>query len=41
MENGMNKNWWLVLIKGLIMIGLAFIVFNHPGDTLLGITLFI
>lgn len=41
MENGMNKNWWLVLIKGLIMIGLAFIVFGNPEATLLGIALFI
>ena len=41
MENAINKNWWLVLLKGLILIGLSFIVFNHPGDTLLGITLII
>ena len=41
MNNSINKNWWLVLLKGLILIGLSFIVFNHPGDTLLGITLII
>jgi uncharacterized membrane protein HdeD (DUF308 family) len=41
MENTINKNWWLVLLKGLILIVLAFIVFNNPGATLLSIVLFI
>ena len=41
MENLSNKNWWLVLLKGLILIVLAFVVFNNPGATLLSITLFV
>ena len=41
MEKIANKNWWLVLLKGLLLIVLAFIVFGNPGDTLLGIALFI
>lgn len=41
MENSNNKNWWLVLLKGIILIVLAFIVFNNPEATLLGIALFI
>ncbi len=41
MENIINKNWWLVMLKGIVLIVLAFIVFNNPGATLLGIALFI
>ncbi|NOQ97134.1 MAG: hypothetical protein GQ561_03140 [Calditrichae bacterium] len=41
MENVMNKNWWLVLLKGLVLILLAFVVFGNPGGTLMGISLFI
>ena len=41
MEKMANKNWWLVLLKGLLLIVLAFIVFGNPRDTLLGIALFI
>lgn len=35
------KNWWLVLIKGIILIVLAFFVFRHPIETLVGLTVFI
>jgi uncharacterized membrane protein HdeD (DUF308 family) len=41
MEKMANKNWWLVLLKGLLLIVLAFIVIGNPGDTLLAIALFI
>ena len=41
MEKVANKNWWLVLLKGLLLIVLAFIIFSNPGDTLLAIALFI
>ncbi len=41
MEIIINKNWWLVMLKGIVLIVLAFIVFNNPGATLLGIALFI
>ena len=41
MENLANKNWWSVLIKGLILIILAFVVFSNPGVTIIGISLFL
>ena len=41
MENLANKNWWLVLLKGLILIILAFVVFSNPGVTIIGISLFL
>lgn len=41
MEKMANKNWWLVLLKGLLLIVLAIIVIGNPGDTLLAIALFI
>jgi uncharacterized membrane protein HdeD (DUF308 family) len=25
------RNWWVILIQGILMIGLSIIVFNHPG----------
>ena len=41
MEKAAFKNWWLVLIKGIILIILAFVVFRHPVGTLVGITFYI
>ena len=35
------KFWWLVLIKGIILIVLSFFVFGHPVSALLGLTLYI
>lgn len=40
MEPATFKNWWLVLIKGIILIILAFVIFRHPVGTLAGITLY-
>ena len=31
----------MVLIKGIIMILLAVLVFNHPGGTLLGVAVYL
>ncbi len=31
----------MVLIKGIIMILLAILVFNHPGATLLGVAVYL
>ena len=41
METRIAKNWYMVLIKGLIMILLAILVLNHPGETLLGIAVYL
>ena len=35
------KYWWLVLIKGIILILLAIYVFQHPISALVGLTLFV
>ena len=40
MEEATSKNWWLVLIKGIILIILAFVIFRHPVGTLVGITFY-
>lgn len=29
------KNWWLLLIAGTVYILLGFLIWNHPGETLL------
>ncbi len=36
-----NKNWWLLLVKGIIFIALAFIAFMQPAGALLGIAVYI
>ncbi len=41
MEKQITKNWWLVLIKGIIMILLAIVVLKHPGETLLGVAVYL
>ena len=35
------KNWWLVLIKGIILVLLSFFVFRHPVSALVGLALYI
>lgn len=35
------KNWWLVLIKGIILVILAIFVFRHPVSALVGLALYV
>lgn len=35
------KNWWLMLLKGIILIVLSFFVFRHPVGSLVGLAVFI
>ncbi len=35
------KNWWLMLLKGIVLIILSFFVFKHPVGTLVGLAVFI
>ncbi len=35
------KHWWMTLIKGVILILLAFFVFRHPIGALLGLAVYI
>ena len=41
MENQITSNWYMVLIKGIIMILLAFMVFSSPGGALLAYAVYI
>jgi uncharacterized membrane protein HdeD (DUF308 family) len=36
-----NKSWWLVLLKGIILIVLAIYIFRHPVNALVGLTFYI
>lgn len=40
MKNKIN-NWWLSLIKGIVLIALGIYIFGHPVDALLGVAYFI
>ena len=41
MENSISKNWYMVLIKGIIMILLAVLIFMSPVDALITYALWI
>ena len=41
MINKLAKNWWLLLVAGIVYIILGFLVWNHPGETILFITIYI
>ncbi len=41
MEKQISKNWYLVLIKGIIMVLLAILLFMSPADSLLAYVLWI
>ena len=41
MENVIQKNWYLLLIKGIILILLAILIFMSPADALLTYVLWI
>lgn len=35
------KNWWVILLKGVIFIILALIIFQHPVGAVIGLALYI
>ena len=35
------KYWWLILIKGIVLILLSFFIFGHPVSALVGLALYI
>ena len=39
--NTFSKYWWLALIKGILLILLAFFVFRHPVNALVGVAIYI
>ena len=41
MENQVSSNWYMVLIKGIIMILLAILIFSSPGVALITLGLWI
>ena len=36
-----KKLWWFTLLRGIIFLFLAFYVFRHPVNTLIGITIYV
>jgi uncharacterized membrane protein HdeD (DUF308 family) len=41
MEKAITKKWWLMLITGLAYVILGVIIWNYPGETVLGATIYI
>ena len=41
MEKQVSTNWYMVLIKGIIMVLLALLIFNSPGGAMLTYVLYI
>lgn len=35
------KYWWMVLLKGIILIVLSFFIFRHPAGALVGLALYL
>ena len=35
------KNWWLLLIKGLILIALSILIFKHTRESIMAISIFL
>lgn len=36
-----NKYWWIALVKGIILIILAILIFRHPVSALIGVAIYI
>jgi uncharacterized membrane protein HdeD (DUF308 family) len=41
MNNSLTKNWWLLLLAGLAYAAMGVIVWAYPGETVLGVTLYL
>ena len=41
METSLLKNWWIPLLKGIILVILSIMIFAYPGDAILGLALYI
>ena len=41
MENSISKNWYMLLIRGIILILLAVLIFMSPGDVLFTYVIYI
>lgn len=39
--NFLNKLWWVTLLRGIVLVLLAFFVFRHPLNALIGVAIFI
>ncbi|TDQ19034.1 uncharacterized membrane protein HdeD (DUF308 family) [Algoriphagus boseongensis] len=37
----LQKLWWLTLLRGIILVLLAFFVFRHPVEALVGVALYV
>ena len=41
MKKILLENWWMPLVKGIILLILSILVFKNPGGTILGVSLYI
>ena len=39
--NELRKLWWVPLIRGIILLALAFFVFRHPINAMIGVAMYI
>ncbi|MGB5652773.1 MAG: DUF308 domain-containing protein, partial [Robiginitalea sp.] len=37
----LQKLWWFTLLRGIILVILAFFVFRHPVNALMGVAIYI
>ena len=37
----LQKLWWITLLRGIILLMLAFFVFRHPANALIGVAIYI
>ncbi len=37
----LQKLWWITLLRGIILLMLAFFVFRHPANALMGVAIYI
>ena len=37
----LQKLWWFTLLRGIILLILAFFVFRHPANALIGVAIYI
>jgi len=41
MLKSLLKNWWILLLKGIVIVILSIYIFLNPGIAVLGLSLFI
>ena len=39
--NSLNKLWWVTMLRGIVFVLLAFFIFRHPVNALIGVAIYI